>query len=973
MSKLVLLLLSGGLFFATPSFSQAPVKGPAPVRGAVKGAIVDTAFKQNLQSATVSATPDHDSLGAQFVVTDKKGAFILRNLKPGDYHLAISFEGYQRLVKNFTISADSLNVDLGTLYMQRSNDMMEAVVVERPPMGIKKDTVEYSASMYTTKPNAVAEDLLKKFPGIQVDASGNITAQGETVQRVLVDGKRFFSDDPKLATRNLPPDIIDKIQVFDDLDDQSKFSGFDDGNRIKTINITTKKDKRQGYFGRTVAGAGTDQDYDNSINMHRFDGNQQISLLGQGNDVNKQNFTIQDILGSSGSRRGSGGGPAAATNQSSPGVTTVWAGGANYKDDWSPNTDIMGAYFYNFQHVSSNQSNYTLRPFATGDSTYIINSNQSAIQRTWNQRANINLEQKFDSNTSLVFRPNIAFQTTTPNASSVSSTVNQNGDSVNSLFSKTSSTNTGYNINGSNLTIRHKFNKPFRTISLDLTGTANVNNGDGYNYSLNKYFNEGPVPVTDTINQYYNDSLHSVNLSPTLSYTEPIAKNQVLELNYNHTYIKSTTINNTYDYTDDLHDYKSFDSLFSNSYKFLSNADRVSLNYRIQNQKFNLNVGSGVQFTNFTSVNTTKDITVAHNYVNLTPTVGFQYSFSRTQRLRLFYQGRTGTPSPSQLQPLVTTTDDVNFTQGNPNLKPQFTHSIRALYSSFDPGTQRVIFATINASTIVNDIQTEVTYNAKGGQNTSYVNLNGTYNVSGYFNYGFPLKKPKSNLNFITNINYTQSQTLVNQTAAPAGNFTPNGGNFTHAYARNTTLAETASWTTNIKKNFDMNFSSASTYNIASNTLQGGENLDYFSEILIAEFTAYTNNGWLIAATFNYTYTNTRTTGYNASVPLLSPSIAKSLFKKKNGEIRLTAFDILNSNTYVNKTPSTIGGGYTANRTNTLSQYVMLTFTWNLNKFPGTGQKGMPGMFPGMFRGGGGNRRGGGGGGGYGGGGPMDL
>ena len=246
---------------------------------------------------------------------------------------------------------------LALYIFKRQSNLLPGVVIQQPPMTIKKDTVEYNASMYTTKPNAVVEDLLKKFPGIQVDASGNITAQGETVQRVLVNGKRFFSDDPKLATRNLPPDIIDKIQVFDDLDDQSKFSGFDDGNRVKTLNITTKKDKRQGYFGRAVGGVGTDEDYDESINMHRFDNDQQISVLGQGNDINKQNFTIQDILGSSGGRRG-GGGPAAATNQSSPGVTSVWAGGVNYKDYWSPNTDITGSYFYNFQHVSSDGSSF---------------------------------------------------------------------------------------------------------------------------------------------------------------------------------------------------------------------------------------------------------------------------------------------------------------------------------------------------------------------------------------------------------------------------------------------------------------------------------------------------------------------------------------------------------------------------------------------------------------------------------------
>src|SRR6202012_606068 len=184
-------------------------------------------------------------------------------------------------------------------------------------------------------------------------------AQGEPVTRLLVNGKRFFGNDPKLATRNIPPEIVEKYQIFDDLDDQSKFSGFDDGNRIKTINIVTRRDRRQGYFGRAVAGAGTDEKYDESFNFHRFNNDQQISVLGEGNDINKQNFTVQDILGSSGSRRGSGRGPSASTNGGGAGVTTVWAGGINYRDSWGPKTDAYGSYFYNFNHVTNESNSLT--------------------------------------------------------------------------------------------------------------------------------------------------------------------------------------------------------------------------------------------------------------------------------------------------------------------------------------------------------------------------------------------------------------------------------------------------------------------------------------------------------------------------------------------------------------------------------------------------------------------------------------
>ncbi len=967
MRKYLVLFLLCGAFFTTRSYSQSKTLG------SVRGIVVDSlGGKQPLQNATVSFRPlGADSSEAEFAVSDKKGAFHFTRLPVGQYFLLVTYEGYTHLGRNFSITDSNANIDLSTLYLQRADNMLAEVIVQRPPMQIRKDTVEYNAGLFSVKPNAQAEDLIKKMPGVTIDRSGNITAQGETVTRIMVDGKRFFSDDPKLATRNLPPDIIDKIQVFDDLSDQSKFTGFDDGNRVKTINIVTKKNTRKGYFGKVVAGDGSNEDYDGSINMHRFDGDQQVSLLGQANNLNKQNFTPQDIFGSNGGggRRGGGGGggggnggnAAAGTNPSSAGVTTIWAGGANYRNSFSPKTDLYGSYFYNNQHVSLTQQDSAINPgkSSTGeDSSSATSGYQQTYSRLENHRVFLNLEERFDSNNSLIFRPNITFQHSDPNGYSSSTTFDNNLAPVLSQIGHSSSANTGFQVNSSNLQLRHRFAKPGRTISLDLNTSLNTNNGWGYNYSANHYYR---LDSTSIINQFYQDSLTSVTFTPTLSYTEPLGKHMMLQFNYNHVYTKSTSINNTYAYDNTTKAYTSFDSLFSNSYRFTSNADQGSVAWRLQEKKMNLSIGTGIQHTSFNSFNTTKNIPNVHDYLTFNPTVNMQYTFSSTQHFRFFYNGRTGTPSPTQLQPLTTTSDSVNFTVGNPDLKPQFTHSVRILYTSFDPSTQRVIFATINASTIVNDIQSATYRNSTLGQTSTYRNLNGTYNVSGYFNYGFPLKRPKSNMNFITNINFSQSQSLqATDSAAAAANF------YSHLYTRNTVLSEGVTWTTNIKKNFDMNFSSTSAYTINGNTglptstrpksdsaVSVNNNLNSFTETLSTEFTAYTNNGWLIAATFDYIYTFNHSSTYNASVPLLTPSIAKQLFKKKNGELRFSVFDVLDKNTAVSKTVAS-GGGVTYQRTNVLSRYAMLTFTWNLNNFAGSNQRRMPGFFPGRRPGGGG-------------------
>ncbi len=912
----------------------------AQVTGTVSGSVSDTTGKQSMNGATLTLFDMNDSNAVPRYGTAKaKGVFSVGNLPEGRYRLLVSFEGYENQSKIFSITKEKPAAELGNLAMTRKSTMLQEIVIEKPPIVIKKDTVEFDAGSFKTKPNAVAEDLFKKLPGVQVDKSGTITAQGEQVTRILVDGKRFFSDDPKLASKNLPPDVIDKIQVFDDLSDQSKFTGFDDGNRVKTINIVTKKDKRKGYFGKVVAGAGSNEAYDNSFNIHRFDGNQQISLLGQGNDINKQNFTIQDILGTTGAgARGGGGrgGGGGGTGAASPGITTTWAGGLNYRDNWSPTTQAYGSYFFNSQHVSTGTQSLT-QNIITPDSSTFTNQSNNSIRRNQNHRINFNIEQQLDSNNSLIFRPNIGFQHT---ESVTSQQTQYTGGSVNGTpIYNTQSNGTQANDgnNGSyDLLLRHKFAKKFRTISVDMNVQNNLNNGVGTNYAINAHFSPGNY--IDTLNQHIVTGSTGITVSPTVSYTEPIGKNQILEFNYNYSYTKNTSERYTYSLDHVSAKYDQFDSLYSNAFQNTYFSNRFTLNYRIQHPKYNLSVGSGLQTRDVNSINTTKSTQIKQNYLNLTPTVNFQYLFTKTQNLRINYSGRTGQPSINQLQPIITTSDSINFSQGNPNLRQQFTHSLRLLYTNFNTVTQRVMFATINASMITNDIQNSVVYlpsppNSKGSQLVTPINLNGTFNISGYFNYGFALKKPKSNLNFITNINYGQSQTLVNAVSD---------------YSRNTTLGETLSWTTNLKDNFDMNLSSATTYNISRNSLQPTLNLNYYTEVVSTEITYYTKSGWLLATDFDYTYNGSRPAGYNSSVPLLNPAIAKQIFKNKQGEIRLSVFDLLNQNVSVSRT---ITSNYIQDsKTNVLTRYAMLTFTYNLRKFAGQGQK-MPGMFRGMRNG----------------------
>lgn len=895
----------------------------------LRGKLVDSVNKQSLKDASITVLDARDSTVDRFDLAKADGSFSVTNIGFGAAIVQIKFNGYETFTKNITFSATNSSVNLGNIVLMPAANELAGVTVSQSAMRMKGDTAEFTASAFKTKPNAVAEDLIRKMPGMEVAKDGSIKSQGEAVSRVLVDGKRFMGDDPRLATRNLPPDVIDKIQVFDDLSDQAKFSGFDDGNRVKTLNITTKKDKKKGLFGKAVAGIGTKDDYgdtryEESFNFTKMNGDQQLTLIGQANNVNKQNFQENNIGGGRGGG-GGGGGNFNIGGGGGGGIRTVLSGGFNYRDVWSPKIDAYGSYTFNQPRSTSIGSSRTQNILGKDTSTY-IDAASSSFSKSENHRFSFNLEDRIDSMNSLIFRPNFALQSSNPVSTSTTSTNGGKNDGIGttpiySSTSNSSSYNSGYNINGSNLTIRHRFAKRGRTLSLDMGFSYSENNGDGNNYSINTFFK--PVAKTDTINQHYVDSSRSVRLAPTLSYTEPIGRNQMLELKYSYEYNNSTTINNTYRFDNASLKYSKFDSLYSNSYKYSTSASTANLSYRMQQTKYNFSVGTGLQFMNLESNNTTKNVLVKRDFVNFTPSANFTYNFTKSKSLRFFYNGRTGQPTTAQLQPVVTTSDSINFQVGNPNLKPQFNNNVRFLYSSIDPFTQRLIFATISGSVTTNDISSSVTQNANGGRTTTYVNFGTTYNLNGYFSYGFPIKSPKSNLSLITNVGYSKNQSLLNSVTNATKNYN---------------IGETIKWTTNLKNNFDMNLSTTFNYNPIQNSLNPNQNTNYMTQTLQADFTLYSNNGWTIASDFDYTHYLNRPVGYNTTVFLITPSIAKTFLKNKAGELRLSCFDLLNQNQTVSV--STNANQIVNSISNNLKRYAMLTFTYNLRAFGQKGQQG---------------------------------
>jgi hypothetical protein len=928
--------------------------------GTVKAKITDSTGKTPLKGATISLMDAKDSTLLSFALSKEDGSFEMTGVSYGDHLLLVTFSGFAEVYKKITLSKTITEADLGVIKLVTESKDLGTVTVKTAPIVVKGDTTEFTANSFKTKPNATAEDLLKKLPGVQVEKDGTVKAQGQNVTRVLVDGKRFFGDDPKTATRNLPTDVIDKVQVYDAQSDQSSFSGFDDGTREKTINIITKKDRRKGLFGKGSIGAGENKTYASSLSFNRFNGNQQISFIGQGNNINQQNFSIQDLLGvmnTGGGGRGGGGAMAAIAGggrgggnignfltQSAPGISTTWAGGLNYNDVWGKKTSVSGSYFYNDLATNRDQTSFK-ETFINNDSSIFNNIITDANSQNRNHRFNFEIDHKIDSFNSVLIRPQFSQQHNDSYTESNSFTTKGKLVNLSGVRQINESVSDGYNFNTSIL-LRHRFKKRGRTVSVNITPGLSTNASDRTNLSYNDIYS-GSTFVKDTVNQISTTDRDGKSFSSNVSFTEPIDAKSQMEFNYGYNYNENISDQKTLRYNKATGQYDLVVANLTNNFENLNTSHRVGTSYRRQVTKdWSYTLGMAVQLADLTSDNRTKNTLLTQSFTNFFPNMQIQYSKNRTKSLRINYRGRTNAPSVTQLQDVVDNTNLLNIRNGNPALKQEFNHSFNLFFSNFNIFTFKNFFAGINGSFTQNKIGNSVIQNTgttpmivdgvaliNGAQYTKPTNVNGALNATAFVNYGFPVKRPKSNINLTTNISYIRDVNLFN-----------NAKNFTNNYV----FGETIGFNMNVKDKFDINFSSSSTFTMARYSLNKEQNGDFFTQILSVEPTYSTKNGWIFGSDFDYTLYRGQSAGFNQSVPLWNASIAKTVFKKKDGEIKLSVFDLLNQNQSISRTVEQ--NFIQDTRTQVLTRYVMLTFTYNLRKFGGNNaQQGMP-RIPGMFR-----------------------
>ena len=904
----------------------------------IRGKLLDET-KQPAIGASVLLLNPGDSAMVKGTVTDLEGTYSLNADPQKKYILKILSLGYKDQFRNISTGNDSIN--LGSISLTQNSTILKEVLVEgKAPLATQNgDTTSFNSSAYKVNKDASAEDLVGKMPGVTI-TDGKVQAQGEDVKQVLVDGKPFFGDDASAVLKNLPAEVIDKVQVFDKKSDQALLTGFEDGNTAKTINIVTKPQFRNGVFGKVYAGYGYDDKYSAGFTTNIFKGNRRISILGQSNNINQQNFSSEDLVGvmsgsSGGGRGGRGGGRGGqggppsngadnfqVNNQN--GINTTSLFGLNYSDKWGKKTDVTGSYFFNW--TQNNSTSSLLQQYVLGSNNGLIyDEKNNSKSNNFNNRINFKLETKLDSLTTITIQPRLSFQNNDGRKSLAGK--NTRSDALLSTTDNNSSSNQfGYNISVP-LLYRHSFAKKGRTFSINATPTLTKNQGENSLYTINNFY--GDTLTGDTIDQRSTILKNGASINGNVSYTEPINKNNFLLVNYTGSYTDnySSKRTNNRDYITDQ--YSLEDSLLTNVFKNNYQSQSAGLGYRFQKEKFNFAVNGAYQWAQLTKYQEVPtNYTLSKTFESVLPSAQLQYKFSAKKNLRMNYRSSNNAPSIDQLQDVINNSNSLQLSTGNPDLKQDFQQNLNIRYSGVNTDKATSFFALIggnysnnyigNSTLIAN--QDTVVYNdiflQKGSQIIRPVNLDGYYSVRSFLNYTFPISKLKTNLSVNVSGNYTNIPGLINTDIN---------------YAKTATGALGLVLSSNISEKFDFTISSNSSYSNILNTLQTSSNTTYFNQNSRFKITANPYKGLVLQTEYTNTYYSGLTSAYNQSISLWNAAIGYKFLKNKQAELRLTVYDILNQNNSVSRTNT--DSYIQDSQTNVLNRYYLLTFTYNFKKY----------------------------------------
>ena len=987
----------------TPAFAQNIYS--------IKLRLVDEKNSQPVAFATASVTVKGEKSPLKYTLTDDHGNGTLAKLKKGTYILKAELMGYKTYTKEIVLEK---NLDLGDIKMAEDAEVLDAARVSDVgnPIIIKKDTVEYNASSFKTSDNDMLEQLLKKLPGIEIGSDGSITANGETIKKITIDGKTFFLDDPQLASKNIPAKMIEKVKVVEKKSDQAMFTGIDDGEEETVIDLKLRPGMAQGWFGNIMGGGGhdipgprsdmNDWRYQGAAMIGRFTEKSQISLILNGNNTNNRGFNdvAGSMMGNMRGGRGMGGGGGAWGGNS--GINTTWMGGLNGAFTLlDGNMDLAGNYLYNGsdKYVEESTSKITYKP----DGSHLL-SDTDGKNMTFSQghRFGVRLEHKFSENTSILFEPQFNFGSGDFTEISDFTTRTLAEGAANPIdANKGYSQNTGVNDNWSTsgfLLFRQRLGKAGRTISANVRYSFSNNELDGLNQSLTNVFDADGVldpEKRELINQRFTNNSKSSSVRGRVVYTEPLTQYLFLEANYEYSWSLSKSNKVTYDsfadqngqsqiYVDEngnerlryLGDAgKNMD--YSNDIYNRGIAQRAGLSLSYQKKKFRAQLGAAINPTD--TRNKTNGVDTTIRVINWSPQAMLNYEINENANVRLFYFGRSSQPSTSQLMPVLDNSDPMNMALGNPYLKPYFSHNIRSGFGYTNKKTFFSLNANIRGTIVQNSITSAKWYDEAQVQYSLPVNGPAKTSLNGNIFLNTPFGKSGFSMSSMTFVNYNHSVSYEGKNdfnmepyfKDAMGNPTENFNyalfhkNYPNMDAtddfdvnKNQTLGFTQRLKFTYRNDFvELTTSARTRMNKSWNTLKNSQMNATWNNQVDASMNWTIPGGLNLIAECDYNWYNGYTSPQEDEI-IFNAEITKLLFKNKF-TLALKAYDILGQSKNLSVTDSS--NYHQEIRNNTLGRYIILSLTYRFGNFKGNkgGQRG-PGMMGGPGRGPGGYGRPGG-------------
>ncbi len=880
--------------------------------------IIDASNKAPIEQATIRLLSKKDSSMVKGTLSNHDGAFSLKNIKTGDYMLHVTYIGYKPTYQSLRMTDKTNTIDIGTIAMSSEDIILSETVVTAKTIEIqiKNDTIEYNADSYKVTEGSMLEDLLKKMPGVEVDSEGKVTVNGKEIKKVLVDGKEFFSNDPKVASKNLPAKMVDKVQAYDRKSDMALMTGFDYGDEEAVINLTIKPGMKQGWFGSILGGYGNKGRYDGNVMLNRFIENNQLSVMSGLNNTNNMGFTdfASTIFSGMGGGRNRGG--RNRGRRAGNGITSSGNIGTNFVKQFSPQLTIGGNVQYthsdNNTHAQSNQQNILPK-----DSSSYDYSKNSANTRNNNFGVNLRMEWKPDTMTQVIFQPDFSYSKTHNEEIEESHTLNGRRDSVNTSRSKALYNGEGYNASA-RLEFSRKLNNEGRTFSTSLSGGGNSTYNDGLNTSTTNYllFSDSSDVIDQKV-RYDNSGYH---YRAFVSWVEPVGHNNFIQASYRIGQNIRELLKNSYN-NDGNGNYSELDTTYSKSTRNNAVEQRVSLAFKAVRKKYDFTIGFNVDPSYSKTEAFVGDQTrysMSRHVINYSPTAKLRYRFDKHTDLRIDYDGRTSQPSMTQLQPVADVSDPLNTIIGNPNLSQTYTNNLRIHFGRFIPEKQLVMILMARGNYILNDIVNNTTTKRRTGKRiTTYENVNGNYNGNIRTIISVPLKNKKFSFYAVTFGSYSRTSGYINGT-------------------RNTNKAIIFSEHTGI--NFrstylDFSLNGNIRYNKTHNTLQGQNDLKTFNYGGSASTTLYLPYGFRLESNIDYIANSGYSNGYEQKEWLWNASFSKSFLKGNAGMLRIKIYDILQQQSNISYSATANAIRYS--EYNTLNSYFMLHFIYRFSMFKG--------------------------------------